>query len=51
MRGLKIALLQMTAHGTDLAANLAKGETFCRRAAAVGAGVALFPVRSSTNAY
>ena len=34
----------MTAHGTDdLAANLAKGEAFCRRAAAKGADVALFP--------
>jgi N-carbamoylputrescine amidase len=48
---LKVALLQMTAHGIDLAANLAKGEAYCRRAAAMGAGVALFPVRSSTNAY
>jgi predicted amidohydrolase len=33
----------MTAHGTDQAANLAKGETFCRRAAAMGADIALFP--------
>ena len=40
---LKIALLQLTTHGTDLAANLAKGEAFCRRAAAMGADVALFP--------
>ena len=33
----------MAAHGTDQAANLAKGETFCRRAAAMGADIALFP--------
>jgi N-carbamoylputrescine amidase len=40
---VKIALLQMAAYSTDLAANLAKGETFCRRAAAIGADMALFP--------
>ena len=40
---LKIALLQMTACGTDQDANLAKGEAFCRRAAGMGADVALFP--------
>jgi predicted amidohydrolase len=40
---LKVALLQMVAHGTDQAANLAKGEAFCHRAAAMGADVALFP--------
>ena len=40
---LKIALLQMTACGTDQAANLTKGEAFCRQAAALGADVALFP--------
>jgi len=33
----------MTAAGTDQPANLAKGEEFCRRAASVGADVALFP--------
>jgi predicted amidohydrolase len=33
----------MVSHATDLAANLAKGQAFCRRAAAVGADVALFP--------
>jgi predicted amidohydrolase len=33
----------MTAHGTDQAANLAKGKAFCRHAAAMGADVALFP--------
>jgi N-carbamoylputrescine amidase len=43
MCSIRIALLQMTAHGTDLAANLVKGEAFCRRAAAMGADVALFP--------
>jgi N-carbamoylputrescine amidase len=43
MNTLKIALLQMTAHGYDQAANLAKGEAFCRRAAAMGADIALFP--------
>jgi predicted amidohydrolase len=40
---MKVALLQMTAHGADQAANLAKGEAFCRRAASMGADVALFP--------
>ncbi len=41
--GIKIALLQMAACGNDQAANLAKGEAFCRRAAALGADIALFP--------
>ncbi len=40
---LQIALLQMTAHGNDQAANLAKGEAYCRRAKALGADLALFP--------
>jgi N-carbamoylputrescine amidase len=40
---IKVALLQMVSHATDIAANLAKGEAFCRRAAAMGADVALFP--------
>ncbi len=40
---LQIALLQMVASGNDQQANLAKGEAFCRRAAAMGADVALFP--------
>ncbi len=40
---IKVALLQMSSHGTDLAANLSKGEAFCRRAAAMDADVALFP--------
>ena len=39
----KIALLQMTSCGTDQAANLAKGEDFCRRAKALDADLALFP--------
>jgi N-carbamoylputrescine amidase len=43
MSSFKIALLQMTSHGADRAANLAKGEVFCRRAAAGGADLALFP--------
>jgi len=33
----------MTSHGFDQEANLVKGEDFCRRAAAMGADVALFP--------
>ena len=40
---ITIALLQMTACGSDQAANLAKGETFCRQAQALGADIALFP--------
>ncbi len=40
---LKIALLQMLSAGADQAANLAKGDTFCRRAAALDADIALFP--------
>ena len=43
MQQFTVALLQMTAAGTDQAANLAKGELFCRRAAALGADLALFP--------
>ena len=39
----KIALLQMIPSGSDQDANLAKGEVFCRRAAGMGANVALFP--------
>lgn len=38
-----VALLQMTAHGTNQQANLLKGEAFCRRAQAMGADIALFP--------
>ncbi|MFO8007195.1 MAG: carbon-nitrogen hydrolase family protein [Candidatus Brocadiia bacterium] len=40
---LKVGLLQMSSHGMDQDANLAKGEEFCRRASAMGADVALFP--------
>jgi N-carbamoylputrescine amidase len=40
---LTIALLQMTAEGTNQAANLAKGDEFCRRAKQMGADIALFP--------
>jgi len=38
-----VALLQMVSAGIDQEANLAKGEEFCRRAAAAGADIALFP--------
>jgi N-carbamoylputrescine amidase len=40
---LKVALLQMLSYGVDQDANLRKGEEFCRRAAAQGADIALFP--------
>jgi len=43
MSNLSVALLQMAACGNDQGANLSKGEEFCRRAAGVGADVALFP--------
>lgn len=43
MNELTVALLQMTAHGTDQDANLSKGEAFCRRARQLGADIALFP--------
>ncbi len=43
MGALRIALLQMTADGTDQHANLHKGLAFCRRAKALGADIALFP--------
>jgi N-carbamoylputrescine amidase len=43
MARFRIAHLQMASHGLDRAANLAKGEEFCRRAAAGGADLALFP--------
>jgi len=43
MSSLNVALMQMTAHGAELDANLAKGEAFCRRASEAGADVALFP--------
>jgi N-carbamoylputrescine amidase len=40
---LSIALLQMAADGTNQAANLAKGDAYCRRAKQMGADIALFP--------
>lgn len=40
---LKVALLQMKGCGLEREASLAKGEEFCRRARASGAGLALFP--------
>lgn len=43
MTMLTVALLQMTSHGPDQAANLEKGDAFCRRAQAMGADIALFP--------
>ncbi|HJU56154.1 MAG TPA: carbon-nitrogen hydrolase family protein [Pyrinomonadaceae bacterium] len=43
MGPLKVALLQMTGCGSDLEASRAKGESFCRRARALGADIALFP--------
>lgn len=43
MSRVRVALLQMTSCGDDLAANQAKGEQFCRQAAAMGADIALFP--------
>ena len=43
MHELRIALLQMTACGTDQTANRNKGEEFVRRANAMGADIALFP--------
>jgi len=43
MTHLRIALLQMTSCGTDQAANLTKGEDFCRRAKTLDADLALFP--------
>lgn len=43
MTQFKVALLQMKADGNNQAANLARGEDFCRRAAAQGADLALFP--------
>jgi N-carbamoylputrescine amidase len=42
-RTLNVALLQLAASGYDQAANLEKGVAACRRAAARGADLALFP--------
>ena len=43
MKPIRVALLQMTGCGHDRVANQSKGETFCRRAKAMGADIALFP--------
>ena len=40
---LKVALLQIEAHGNDQDKNLEKGDEFCRLAAKKGADIALFP--------
>jgi N-carbamoylputrescine amidase len=40
---IKVGLLQMTGCGLDRAANLAKGDVFCRRAREMKADLALFP--------
>ena len=40
---LTIALLQMVSVGEDQAANLAKADDYCRKAAAMGADIALMP--------
>lgn len=43
MANLEIALLQIASCGMDQRANLSKGEGYCRRAAELGADIALFP--------
>ena len=40
---MRVALLQMASFGRRQESNRAKGEEFCRRAAAMGADIALFP--------
>ena len=40
---MHIGLIQGVGHGRDVAANLAAGERWCRRAKAAGADLALFP--------
>ncbi|MEO7001892.1 MAG: carbon-nitrogen hydrolase family protein [Ktedonobacterales bacterium] len=52
MSMLRVALLQMTPcgpDGMDQAANLAKGEVFCRQARQMGADIALFPEMWNTG--
>ncbi|HYG09283.1 MAG TPA: carbon-nitrogen hydrolase family protein [Pyrinomonadaceae bacterium] len=49
MKTIRVALLQMTGCGFEREASLAKGETFCRRARALGADIALFPEMWSTG--
>jgi predicted amidohydrolase len=43
MNKIVVALLQISACGTDLVSNQAKGEAYCRQASAMGADIALFP--------
>jgi predicted amidohydrolase len=43
MNILRIALLQMASMGLDQEANRLKGDAYCRRAAEMGADIALFP--------
>lgn len=40
---LRVALLQMAAHGMDQAANRQEGDLYCRRAKHMGADIVLFP--------
>jgi len=49
MTMLRVALLQMAAHGSDQDANRAKGDAFCRQAAQMGADLALFPEMWNTG--
>src|SRR5712691_8283708 len=43
MATLKVALLQLVSASRDIEANLRKGDSFCRQAAASEAHIALFP--------
>ena len=43
MSKLRVALLQLLSAGYDQAANLAKGQQYCRMARQLGADIALFP--------
>jgi len=43
MRSLKVALLQIAAHGNDQGKNRAKGIEWCKKAKDLGADIALFP--------
>lgn len=43
MKTLRVALLQMNSGGDEQDANLRKGDEYCRKAAAAGADIALFP--------
>ena len=46
---LKVALLQLRATPGDQDANLEEGDAGCRRAKALGADIALFPVGCSST--